>query len=307
MNDLIETQLALPSPVERFAYLSDANYRVDIKRDDLIHPHICGNKYRKLKYNLARAIKQEAQVLISCGGIFSNHLVAVAAAGHLLGIRTKGLIRGYRMDNNNPTIQILKSYKMELELVDPGLFDSVCKSHEDECALSSENFWIPMGGTNELALKGIIEGIEEVKDLASYDYIFCAVGTGGLLAGLIKACISKDINVVGVSPFKKAFDDLEIFNFLSNDERVDINIIPSVPLTRFGAWHSSIDECIKEVFSLTGVHLDPIYTAKVVLTIQDQIRRVLIPKDSKILIIHSGGLQGYAGYQYRYEKKKAIG
>ena len=293
--------------MENFTYLSDDSYQVDIKRDDLIHPHICGNKYRKLKYNLAEAIKQEAEVLISCGGAYSNHLVAVAAAGHILGLKTKGIIRGYQIDKNNPTIQILENYDMGLELASPGSFDSVCKKYEEQASLShSNNFWIPMGGSNELALKGVKEGIDEVKDLVTYDYVFCAVGTGGLLAGLIQACMSRDINVVGVSPFKKAFADLEIFNLLSSGEKAHINIIPSVPVTRFGGWHSTIDKCIEDVISLTGIRLDPIYTVKVVLTVQDLIRRAIVPKGSKILLIHSGGLQGYDGYLYRYQKKKAI-
>jgi len=311
VDDLLKV-LSLPSPVQQSSYLSSSNYDVFIKRDDLIHPHISGNKYRKLKYNLIEANRRRAQVLVTYGGPFSNHLVAVAAAAHFLKKKSVGIVRGYKLDEQNPTIQLLRSYNMELVLVEPqeyrlkeesSIVSSII-SHYNDCYL------IPEGGTNELALRGVSEGVLEISDIDSYDIIVLALGTGGTAAGVCVAVENFKSKVISVSPFKTDKGDYLGVELLNTNQRKKLKIIPSILQVRFAGYHPKITKVMKEMEELDNIQIDPVYLAKTIYTLKDLITKKELPLQSKILLIHSGGLQGASGYKYQYAgriaKEKAM-
>jgi len=306
VDDLLK-ELSLLTPVQRSDYLSRPGYEVYIKRDDLIHPHISGNKYRKLKYNLLEALRLEAQVLITFGGAYSNHLVAVAAVGYLLKKRTVGLVRGYSLDEQNPTIQLLRSYNMELHLVKPNEYSVKEDSTVISSILSSykDFYLIPEGGTNDLALQGVTEGILEIADLDSFDTVVLALGTGGTAAGVCVAIEKLKTTLIGVSPFKGDKGKYRGIELMSINQRQKLDIIPSSLQVRFGGYHSDLVRVMDEMEDQDGVKIDPIYLAKTVYTLQELMNQKALPQESKILLLHSGGMQSRAGYEYQYAQKMA--
>ena len=168
--------------------LENTNISLYIKREDLLHPHISGNKIRKLKYNLAQAKRENKKTLLTFGGAFSNHILAVAAAGNEQEFKTIGVIRGEELQDKiaeNPTIKKAQDFGMVFYFVDREIFRE--KSSPKFIHQLTEKFGdfylIPEGGTNNLAVKGC-EEILTVND-EKFDYICCAIGTGGTISGLI--------------------------------------------------------------------------------------------------------------------------
>ena len=302
----IEQHLHLPTPVLQINHPLFEQKKVDcfVKRDELIHPDLCGNKWRKLKYNFQEAISKSCSGVITYGGMYSNHLVAVAAAGHFAELPTCGIIRSYQPDPNNPTIKKLLSYGMKLEYVTPANYRRKEKDDvvSEILARHKDYFVIPEGGTNDLALKGVEESINEI-DCFDYSHIVIGLGTGGTLAGVLKATRDYNTKVIAVSPFKGAVDDIEGFHLLSVDDRERLEVVGSVIDVRFGGYHEDITDYIDRFKSLHDIDLDPVYTVKVMMTIDDLLSKDYFPHGSRIMVLHTGGLQGIEGYHYQYRKR----
>lgn len=302
----IEQHLLLPTPVSQISHTlyNQKEISVSIKRDELIHQDICGNKWRKLKYNLKEAIKKNSPGIITYGGMFSNHLVAVAAAGYYAGLATRGIVRSYNPDLDNPTIQKLLSLGMQLEYVSPidykekeesKIINEIIRRHKDF-------FVIPEGGTNELSLNGVTESITEIKDY-NFSHILVGLGTGGTMAGVLRATRDYKTKVIAVSPFKGAITDIEGFSLISDNDHKRLEVVPSCLDVRFGGYHSEIIDYIEDFKSTHDITLDPIYTVKVMMTLDDLVAKDYVPKGSNVLVLHTGGLQGVEGYYYQYRKK----
>ena len=305
MLRLVEQELRLPTPTDCLSTSFTCKFDCDlfIKRDDLIHPLICGNKWRKLKYNLAKASDQKNKIIVTFGGMYSNHLVAVAVAGFLIGIPTLAIIRSYKKDVNNPTIKILRDYNMKLEFVDPYVY----KTKENHPKIQSilriypNHYLIPEGGSNTLAFRGVSEMMEEISnDNLDYSHILVGIGTGGTLAGIAKFLSDSAIKIIGVSPFKGPVNNIVGLHSLTKSEWRNVVIINSVPETRFGSFDNRIVSYIKKFYSETDILLDPIYTAKVMMTVESLLEKNYFAPGSRILIIHTGGIQGIKGYEYQY-------
>jgi 1-aminocyclopropane-1-carboxylate deaminase len=168
--------------------LKDSNYTLCIKREDLLHPNISGNKFRKLKYNLAQAKKENKTILLTFGGAFSNHILAVAAAGKEYGFKTIGVIRGEELVtkiDENPTLKKAGEFGMIFEFVSREAYRG--KNDKEFVRKLTEKhgdfYLLPEGGTNDLAVMGCEEILS--PDDAIFDYVCCAVGTGGTLSGII--------------------------------------------------------------------------------------------------------------------------
>ncbi len=305
MLQSIEQNLHLPTRIDKVTSpaFTKKNCEFYIKRDDLIHPHLCGNKWRKLKYNFYKAFSEKKKTIITFGGAFSNHLVAVAAAGYMGSVKTVGLIRSYKSDDDNPTIRILRDYNMELIFVHPSIYD-LKENHPDTLDIIEkypEYYLIPEGGTNELALRGIAEMMEEVDAFSiSFTHIITGIGTCGTLAGIIKSATNQDVKIIGISPFKGPVKNFEGFKYLNSMEMEKVEIIRSTPETRFGSLDHSMVEYIRTYKNENDILLDPIYTAKVAMTTEYLLEQMYFEKKSKILMIHSGGMQGISGFEYRH-------
>ncbi|MEL6390408.1 MAG: pyridoxal-phosphate dependent enzyme [Bacteroidota bacterium] len=287
----------LPSPLQplRIKRLSEAGVHIDIKRDDMIHPWISGNKWRKLKYNFNYLRDHNYGGVITWGGAFSNHLIAVAAMAKSLNVPSVGLIRGYALDAHNPTIRRLEELDMQLYPVEPKEYQLKTRSAEAQNILErySDYFLIPEGGTNAHAIRGVSEIWDEID--GQYDAVYVGLGTGGTAAGLTHGHV-KAKQIIVVSSFRGEVDSLAGLPHMKKDTEVEI--VPSAIITRFGAYHAEIASYIRNVFDETGLYLDPIYTSKVMMTMEQHVQTGKYPVGSRILFLHTGGLQGINGYNY---------
>ena len=190
--------------------LQERRVRLLIKRDDLIHPTVSGNKWRKLKYNLLEAQAQGCHHLVTFGGAFSNHIHAIAAAGATFGFHTTGIIRGESTTPLNPTLQDATKFGMQLLYADRSMYrDKATVLDHFAASLPDQYYLVPEGGTNHLALRGSGELVTEVIDqLADTTPTHWCVscGTGGTISGMIQALANRQ-EVIGFSALKRRFYD----------------------------------------------------------------------------------------------------
>ena len=276
---------------------------VFIKREDLIHPFVSGNKFRKLKYNLLQAKVENQNTLLTFGGAFSNHIAAVAFAGKENGFKTVGIIRGEELINQvaeNPTLQFAQDCGMQLEFVTRETY----RQKTDVAFLNNlktkfGNFYhIPEGGTNELAIKGC-EEILTLED-SQFDYIGCAVGTGGTISGIINSAAPHQ-KILGFPALKGDFlqNEIRIFTPKTNWE-----ILTNYHFGGYGKVTTELIDFINNFYTQTKIPLDPIYTAKMVFGVMDLIEKNYFSENSKILLIHTGGTQGIQGMNLKLKAKK---
>ncbi|WP_425459553.1 1-aminocyclopropane-1-carboxylate deaminase/D-cysteine desulfhydrase [Flavobacterium dankookense] len=273
-----------------------------IKREDLIHPIISGNKFRKLKYNLTEAKKQNQTTLLTFGGAFSNHILAVAAAGKEYGFKTIGIIRGEELETKieaNPTLKKAQEFGMVFDFIsreeyrtknNPEFVNKVEKKFG--------NFYlIPEGGTNELAVIGCQEILTKVDE--DFDFICCAVGTGGTISGIINS--SKDCQkVLGFPALKGDFLQEDIRKFANMD---NWELITDYHFGGYAKIDEKLIHFINDFYMKYSIPLDPIYTSKMTFGVIDLIEKGYFPPKSKILLIHTGGLQGVNGMNSVLRKK----
>lgn len=275
-------------------FISSNEYVLDIKREDLIHPIVSGNKFRKLKYNLEEAKNLNQKKLVTFGGAFSNHIAAVAFAGKEKGFQTIGIIRGEELEykiNENPTLQFAQECGMKFDFVSRESYRSRENLNfiENLKQKYNEFYLIPEGGTNDFAIKGCEEILSESD--AEYDFVCCCVGTGGTISGLINSSKSHQ-KIIGFSALKGDFLRNEIRKFAKKDNWELCSDY------HFGGYGKVTEELILFMNSFSQknrILLDPVYTSKMVFGVMDLINRNYFPKHSKILMIHSGGLQGIKG------------
>mgnify|MGYP003605578284 CR=1 FL=1 len=295
----------IPLKVENQFAFSDKERNIDvyIKREDLIHPFVSGNKFRKLKYNLVEAKEQNCKTLLTFGGAFSNHIAATASAGKLQGFKTIGVIRGDELKekiDENPTLKFAQQNGMQFKFVSREIYRS--KKDVDFIEnLKSEfgDFYlIPEGGTNELAVKGCREILTE--DDNKFNYIACAVGTGGTIAGIIKSSLPNQ-QVLGFPALKGDFLQNEIRNFVPD---LNWQLINGFEFGGYGKVTSELITFMNVFYADTKILLDPIYTAKMVFGVKNLIENDFFPVNSKILLVHTGGIQGIEGMNKGLQKKK---
>ena len=274
-----------------------------IKREDLLHPFVSGNKFRKLKYNILEAQERQEKQLLTFGGAFSNHIAAVAYAGYENGFKTIGIIRGDELQDQmvlNPTLQFAKQCGMQFEFVSRAEYQL---KNEPQNLAKRINKWgsfytIPEGGTNELAIKGC-EEILNRKD-HYFDYICCSVGTGGTISGLINSIVPHQ-KVLGFPALKGDFLKAEICNFVTNK---NWELQTDYHFGGYGKVNDTLVQFINTFYYDFHVPLDPIYTGKMVYGVLDLIEKNYFPVNSKILMIHTGGLQGIKGMNMKLINKK---
>lgn len=274
-----------------------------IKREDLIHPFVSGNKFRKLKYNLLEAKTQNKDTLLTFGGAFSNHIAAVAYAGKDKGFKTIGIIRGDELRDKiseNPTLQFAENCGMQFEFVSREEYRLKGENHFlEKLKMKFGDFYlIPEGGTNELAIKGCEEILTEND--ADFDFICCAIGTGGTISGIINSVLDHQ-KVLGFLSLKGDFLQDEIRNFVENQ---NWEFITDYHFGGYGKVSEELIAFINQFYAETKIPLDPIYTGKMVFGVIDLISENYFPANSKILLIHTGGIQGIQGMNIKLKKKQ---
>ena len=273
-----------------------------LRREDLIKEKVKGNKFRKLKYNLIEAKKNNSRSILTFGGAFSNHLYATALSGKINNIKTYGVVRGNEWKekiNESQTLINCVKYGMTLIFVSREIFKK--KNGKDFWKIIKLNpskfYVIPEGGTNELALKGCLEMLSE-NDYV-YDVICCPVGTGGTIAGLIKSSITKQ-KVIGFSALNNNSLKSEIDKYTDKKKWI-LN-----DQYTFGGYAKSNLELIYFINNFKkkfNIQLDPIYTGKMLFGIFDLINKNKWSWGKNILIFHTGGKQGIEGFNKRQIKK----
>jgi 1-aminocyclopropane-1-carboxylate deaminase len=267
---------------------------LEIKREDLLHPFISGNKFRKLKYNLLQAKAEKQQTVLTFGGAYSNHIAAMAYAGKEQGFKTIGVIRGDELGDkitDNPTLKFAQECGMQFEFVTREAYRF--KTEPNFIANLKDKFGlfylVPEGGTNEYAIKGCQEILTEQD--ASFDFICCAVGTGGTISGIINSALPHQ-KVLGFPALKGDFLKDEIRKFATNE---NWDLVTDYHFGGYGKVNEELIQFINQFYKQTEVPLDPIYTGKMVFGVIDLIQKNYFPDNAKILLIHTGGLQGIQG------------
>lgn len=265
--------------------------KITVKRLDLVHPQISGNKFFKLKYNFLDARRQGFKKVLTFGGAYSNHIAAAAYAAHACGFASAGIIRGEELAARplNPTLQTAQQFGMQLRFISREQYGQ--KHTADFLAQLQadypEHYVIPEGGTNALAVQGCREILTE-NDLNNFDLICCAAGTGGTIAGLIEASRPQQ-RILGFSALKGLFlnDEVAKLTAKTNWEIIDDYCC--------GGYAKTTPELLQFIRLFEAEHslpLEQIYTGKMLFGISQMIQRGEIASDQRVLIIHSGGLQG---------------
>ena len=269
--------------------------QLDILREDLRHPFISGNKWWKLKYNIAEAKRLNCEIIVTFGGAYSNHLAATSAAGNEAGIATAGIVRG-EDDVHNATLQFCRRQGMQLYFVS-----------REEYRLKNfkrfnfnNAFVVPEGGSNDLGVKGCTEMGVGLKE--SYEFVVCACGTGATLSGLIVSA-RQGQKILGVPVLKGAeFLKKDIQGHLLSQDCDNNNwdLLYDYHCGGYGKISNELVAFIRMCAEKYKLQLDGIYTGKMAMAAFDLLQKNYFPPHSKVLLVHTGGLQGNAGILQRF-------
>lgn len=274
-----------------------------IKREDLIHPYVSGNKFRKLKYNIQQAKNEKKHKLLTFGGAYSNHIASVASVGQLLDFHTIALIRGeelYNQIDNNPTLSFARSCGMELMFVPRTVYrlkHTADFLEELKKRFDNEVYVIPEGGTNELAVKGCEEILTEADQ--EFDVICTAVGTGGTISGLINSS-SETQKILGFPALNGEFLTKEIEKYTS---KTNWKLIHDYNFGGYAKVSNELIYFLNDFYQKTAIPLDPVYTGKMIFAIFALIKKGYFQPNTQILAIHTGGLQGIDGMNQKLCKQ----
>lgn len=286
-------------------FLTDHGVRLFVKRDDLIHPVVSGNKWRKLKYNVEKSFHKKKTGILTFGGAYSNHLVATAFACKEAGLKAIGLVRGDELDeNSNETLQKCHEYGMQLIFI--SRMDYALryeKSYWEELSLEHPGFMIvPEGGAGYLGMIGCQEIVNELDQ--EYDAIFVAQGTTttscGILLGMPQ---DKQLYVV---PVLKNFNSTAEMRILMvgtgiESELVDsmmenVTVLDQYHFGGYAKYDGELITFISDFYQQYDLKLDPVYTGKAMYALFDQIRKGEMENKS-VVFVHTGGLQGVSGVE----------
>jgi 1-aminocyclopropane-1-carboxylate deaminase len=289
-------------------------YQIELwmKRDDLLHPVVSGNKWRKLKYILDHALSLGADTIISMGGAYSNHLHALAYVGKVLGLKTIGLIRGGQPEVLTPTLLDMQNWGMELKFVSRSDYRMLRQykgwhaPHQLPAdlrhthhpwrylpGLTPRQYWLPEGGSLGLALKGVAELVNEIE--IPYGILCVPSGTGTTLAGIIDA-VPEQVSVLGFAALKNAgFLTAEVASMLSrpcNNWRINLDY----HFGGFAKTNAELGSFIEDFELKTSIPLEPVYTGKMMYAVYDLIGKHYFKPGQRIIAVHTGGLQGKRGF-----------
>ncbi len=286
-----------PSKLEQLfdPLFEEKKIHVFIKREDLLHPLLSGNKFRKLKHNILS--HDTNQTLITFGGAYSNHLYSFSAACKIFNFNGLVIVRGDGYDPKNPTLKFAKACGVELQFVsretyklrnDETYLEELKKTYQTDCI-------IPEGGTNERGVLGCAEMASEIP--SSITHLLCAVGSGGTIAGIHQYFKNqkKAPQILGIPALKNPSYLKETIAFFSQKKPSQIALAEEYHFGGYAKTSPELIEFIETFWKRHQILLDPVYTAKVAYALYDLIRKNQFPENSQIVMIHTGGLQGWNG------------
>ena len=284
------------SPLQKLDIPLFKDFGVDlfIKRDDLLHPEISGNKWRKLKYNLFELEKSDKSGFITFGGAYSNHLHAVAAAGKEFDFITVGIVRGEKPDVLSPTLQNCSDLGMKLVFVSREEYRLKEKSNliAEIVRCHSELILFPEGGANQFALKGCAEIIDEIT--TPFDYLCLACGTGATMAGILSNS-RNDFQTIGFPVLKGGdfiADEIRQLLKTTNYEPRTFELKTDYHFGGYAKYTPDLLDFIRKFETQTAIQLEQVYTGKMMFGVFDLVRKGYFSRGSRIVVLHTGGLQG---------------
>lgn len=288
--------LNLPSPI-LLLQTFESGIQLYIKREDLIHPHFGGNKWRKLKFNIDYFLSNNYSHLITFGGPFSNHIAATASVCKYYKIPCIGLIRGTFNDLNNPTLQKASSNGMVLKHIPKSEYKLKSESNAVKKILNEykKPFLVPEGGSNENSLLGLKEMSNEIKNQGDFDQVFISAGTGMTASGLIKYSESSFINVIASLNDYSLDDNIRT---ITNNSSKNWKLSFDYTFGGYAKWNNQLQQFAQNFKNQFNIILDPIYNVKTAFACFDFIKNNKIQPNTKVLLIHTGGLQGIEGFEY---------
>lgn len=286
-------------------FLEEKNIQLFVLREDLIHPTISGNKWRKLFYNLQEAKNDGKNQLLTFGGAYSNHIAATAAAGKQFGFKTIGIIRGEEHLPLNPTLQLAVENGMQLKYVSRTFYKEEKYNASFLLEMKAEfgDFYlIPEGGSNAFAVKGCTEILKNID--IDYDVICCACGTGGTITGIIAAA-NETKEIIGFPALKGGeFLKNDIQQLLANyqlqfDIKISVKNWSLITDYHFGGYaktNTELIDFVNDFYQKQNIPLDLIYTGKMLFGILHLAKTSSKFNGKKIVAVHTGGLQGNKGF-----------
>lgn len=280
--------------------LDNSKVELFILRLDKIDRMISGNKYFKLKYNLEEALENNYKTILTFGGAFSNHIVATAAAGKMVGLKTIGIIRGEKMEPLNPSLSFAGSCGMQLQFISRNDYRNrnetgyvqFLKNKFGEC------FIIPEGGANKNGIRGCSE-ILNYRD-EDFDVVCCSCGTGTMLAGIILS-LKPGQKAIGFSALKNGeFLNMAIEKHLADfnsPEHKNYEIKTDYHFGGYGKINDALISFYKKFLNENAIEPDLVYTSKMLFGIFDLIEKNYFEPNTRILAVHSGGVQGNSGFK----------
>jgi 1-aminocyclopropane-1-carboxylate deaminase/D-cysteine desulfhydrase-like pyridoxal-dependent ACC family enzyme len=289
---------------------SEQGITLFIKRDDLLHPEIEGSKGRKLAAVLPLIKASYPGGLVTFGGAFSNHLHAVATAGRIFGIPTIGLLRGEFVDLNNPTLLYCQENGMTLQPMPRAKYDVLKnQAHKGVIDTFPNCYILPEGGNTPAAVSACMAIPKEIEsqlppeNVDSPLYLCVPAGTGCTAAGLVAGLSRKADRQVYIFPVSSQdLDEDAIRRLLPEASRQEhrFTLIQDYAFGGFAKFHSPVLAFVKQFFTATKILPDPIYTAKMLYGVYDMLAKGVFPKHSSVVVLHTGGLQGWVGFEARY-------
>jgi len=300
----ILSQLINDSPLQVITHpkLTAKQLTLSIKRDDLLHSDISGNKWRKLKHNLLYAEKNNIKHLISFGGAFSNHIHAIAAASYHLQFKATGIIRGEAHYASNPTLSQAQQWGMQLQFIDRKTYRQ--KEHIEylqQLQLQHPNAYIiPEGGSNKLAIPGVEEIVKELIQQTEQpiDHLFTATGSAGTLSGLISGALkyTPATQVHGIAVLKNAqYLTQKVAHFVPDHKQLNWSLHTQYHEGGYAKISPALAHFCHTFTQQTQIPIEPVYTGKMLYALWQLIEQDYFTAGSHIVAVHTGGLQGLAG------------
>jgi len=282
-----------PITIDSLTCFSSSTIEASILRLDKLHPIVSGNKWFKLRYYIEEAISQSYTTIASFGGPYSNHLVALAYAAKENNVKSIGYVRATKEDTITPSLKEALAYGMHLEFMGRTHFQEIkndlLKTNQHSSINNYSTYFIDEGGYGTIGAKGAATILNEhCKD---YTTIIAAVGTGTMLAGLINAAEAHQ-DIIGIPVLKnKASIETEIKNLLKDSSK-PFTLLHSFHQGGYAKTNPALFEFMNQLWTLEKIPTDIVYTGKLLLAVDSLLKENYFKEGSKILVIHSGGLQG---------------
>lgn len=292
-------EINIPIQKIKSDFITSKGVELFVYRLDLNHPHISGNKMYKLMYNISAAKASNKKTLLTFGGAFSNHIAATADAGREQRFNTIGIIRGEAPAELNSTLKFAKGCGMELHFVSRTLYQNKKELNKYVSEkFSDKNYYlIPEGGSNELGIKGCQEITQNIP--IDFDVACCPCGTGATVSGIILS-LKEHQSAIGFQILKaEKYIHSEVENWLNHFKSGNKNWEINEDF-HFGGYAKLKPELLNFMLEFekeNAIPLDYIYTGKMMFGIMELIKLGKFKKGTKIIAIHTGGLQGNKGFE----------